>query len=111
MGTHKVETSHCLIVFITIQICNINHKLVFLFDNSLELTTLDYENLINLCKDYDIYIVSLNKNINSNSIKSDNVKVINFYKEEKTIMMPDNIHLNDKGNKVLASILKDTIYN
>lgn len=90
---------------------NINHKLVFLFDNSLELTTLDYENLINLCKDYDIYIVSLNKNINSNSIKGDNVKVIDFYKEEKTVMMPDNIHLNDKGNKILASILKDTIYN
>ena len=90
---------------------NINHKLVFLFDNSLELTTLEYENLINLCKDYDIYIVSLNKDINSNSIKGDNVKVIDFYKEEKTVMMPDNIHLNDKGNKALASILKDTVYN
>lgn len=89
----------------------INHKLVLLFDNSLRISPTEYESLINLCKDYDIYIVSLNKDVNSNSIKGDNVKVIDFYKEGKKGMMPDNIHLNNEGNKTLASILKDIIYN
>ena len=90
---------------------SINHNVVFLFDNNFKLTTKEYNEIIKLCNNYNIYIVSLNNNVNSNNIINDNVKVIDFYKEIKNnnYLMPDNIHLNSNGNKALNNILKESI--
>lgn len=90
---------------------SINHNIVFLFDNSFKLTTKEYNEIIKLCNSYNIYIVSLNSNINSSNIINDNVKVVDFYKEIKNnnYLMPDNIHLNSNGNKALNNILKEII--
>ena len=90
---------------------SINHNIVFLFDNSFKLTTKEYNEIIKLCNSYNIYIVSLNSNINSSNIINDNVKAIDFYKEIKNnnYLMPDNIHLNSNGNKALNNILKEII--
>lgn len=90
---------------------SINHNIVFLFDNSFKLTTKEYNEIIELCNNYNIYIISLNSNINSNNIINDNVKVVDFYKEIKNnnYLMPDNIHLNSNGNKALNNILKEII--
>ena len=90
---------------------SINHNIVFLFDNSFKLTTKEYNEIIKLCNNYNIYIVSLNSNINSSNIINDNVKAIDFYKEIKNnnYLMPDNIHLNSNGNKALNNILKEII--
>lgn len=90
---------------------SINHNIVFLFDNSFKLTTKEYNEIIKLCNSYNIYIVSLNSNINSSNIINDNVKVIDFYKKIKNnnYLMPDNIHLNSNGNKALNNILKEII--
>lgn len=90
---------------------SINHNIVFLFDNSFKLTTKEYNEIIKLCNSYNIYIISLNSNINSNNITNDNVKVIDFYKEIKNnnYLMPDNTHLNNNGNTALNTILKEII--
>lgn len=90
---------------------SINHNIVFLFDNSFKLTTKEYNEIIKLCNSYNIYIVSLNSNINSSNIINDNVKVIDFYKgiKNNNYLMPDNIHLNSNGNKALNNILKEII--
>lgn len=90
---------------------SINHNIVFLFDNSFKLTTKEYNEIIKLCNNYNIYIVSLNSNINSSNIINDNVKAIDFYKEIKNnnYLMSDNIHLNSNGNKALNNILKEII--
>lgn len=90
---------------------SINHNIVFLFDNSFKLTTKEYNEIIKSCNSYNIYIVSLNSNINSSNIINDNVKAIDFYKEIKNnnYLMPDNIHLNSNGNKALNNILKEII--
>lgn len=90
---------------------SINHNIVFLFDNSFKLTTKEYNEIIKLYNSYNIYIVSLNSNINSSNIINDNVKVVDFYKKIKNnnYLMPDNIHLNSNGNKALNNILKEII--
>ena len=54
----------------------ITNKIVFAFDNSSNLSLKDYQNLIELCKNNEIYILSINKF--TNNIISDNVKIIFF---------------------------------
>lgn len=89
---------------------NVNKKLVFMFDNSIKLSNNDYKELIKLCNDYDIYIVSLDKNIN---IDNESITFIDFYKEtiNNNYLMPDKIHLNSNGNKYISNILNDIINN
>lgn len=84
----------------------LNHKIVFLFDDKAHITEKEYEKLIDLCKDYEIYICNVTKN--KLTIKNTNVKIIDFYKEmkkHKNYLMDDQIHLSEKGNKALSEII------
>ena len=89
---------------------SITYKIVFVFDNSSNLSLKDYQNLIELCKSNEIYILSINNF--TNNIVNENVKIINFYQEiqdNSDYIMIDGLHLTDKGNKALAKILKEEI--
>lgn len=113
--TFKDISFNDLITSIKIDIDNdsINHKLVFVFDNSSKLGIKEYKELIKLCNNYNIYIVSLNSKINSSNFTNDNVKVIDFYKKinNNDYLMPDKVHLNNNGNKALSTILNDIVNN
>ncbi len=88
----------------------ITNKIVFAFDNSSNLSLKDYQNLIELCKNNEIYILSINKF--TNNIISDNVKIIDFYEilqNNNDYIMVDGIHLSEVGNKALIKILQDSI--
>ena len=83
---------------------SLEHRIVLLFDNNISIN--QYKKIINLCKDYEIYIV----NINNEKLKfsNDNVKVINFYNEinkNEDYTLADKIHLTEKGNKSLINKL------
>jgi len=88
----------------------ITNKIVFAFDNSSNLSLKDYQNLIELFKNNEIYILSINNF--TNNIISDNVKIIDFYEilqNNNDYIMVDGIHLSEAGNKALVKILQDSI--
>lgn len=93
---------------------SLNYKVVFAFDNNIELSKAEYQQLIELCQNHEIYILATNKgtiDILSN-FNFENVIIINFYNQiqfYKNYLMADGIHLTDDGNKGLSEILKDML--
>lgn len=88
---------------------SLNYNIVFLFDNSFNISKKEYINLIKLCKDHNIYIISMNKQYDY--IDYDNVIYIDIYNDIKNnnYLLADNIHLNKDGNKYLSDILNNII--
>lgn len=90
----------------------LNKNVVFIFDSTFNLSLDEYNNLVNLCNNHEIYIISTNKQVieNLSNINDKNVTLINFYKEIKehpNYLMADNIHLTEDGNNALNQILSD----
>lgn len=93
---------------------SITKRIVFTFDSSINLSLEEYQELINMCKDSKVYILSIDEEIinNLSNLNNDNVVVINFYKDIESngnYLTMDKIHLTDEGNKVLSKILSDNI--
>ncbi len=87
---------------------NLTHRLVFAFDQSLKLTKEEYQSIVDLCKDHEIYIV----NMSSEKLDLENVEEIDFYSEIKThrnYVMADKIHLTTEGNKAFVSKLTEVL--
>ena len=81
------------------------------FDNSTVISTKEYQELIDLCKDSKIYIVSSGKPLDSLG-NYDNVTIINFYnkiKKNKDYLLADGIHLTEQGNEALNKLLNETL--
>ena len=88
----------------------ITNKIVFAFDNSSNLSLKDYQNLIKLCKNNKIYILSVNNF--TNNIIYDNVKIIDFnqiLQDNSDYIMSDGVHLSEAGNRALVEKLKESI--
>ena len=88
----------------------LEYKIVFIFDNEIKMTDDDYQKIIDLCKDHEIYIF----NITGEKYKFDNnkVKVIDFSKEikkHKEYMMIDNTHLSREGNIALVEKIEKNL--
>lgn len=89
---------------------SITRNVVLSFDSNANMDLLKYKELIELCSNQKVYIVSTNYNISD--LDYENVVIINFYEELKShddYLMADGIHLTEKGNKALSKILKNTI--
>lgn len=89
-------------------------KIVFAFDSNMDMKIEEYQDLIRLCGDRVIYILSTDEKVINNllGIKNDNVIIIDMYKEIKNnsnYLMSDKIHLTDEGNKILSKIIIDRI--
>ena len=85
----------------------LSYNVVFAFDKNMNLSDDDFNELINICKDYNVYILNMNEN--SMLLSNDRVTVIDFAKELKInndYLMVDKIHLTEKGNAALSEILK-----
>lgn len=82
----------------------LSNKVVFVFDKKNSLTKKQYNKIIDLLKEKDIYIVTFDKIKFDNS----NVKIITLNKE-KSLFYEDNINLNNKGQNVLVTKIIDAL--
>lgn len=93
---------------------SLTYKIVFAFNNQIKLSSSQIQELIQLCSNHKIYILSTDNAIidyiSNQNYK--NVTLINFYQEikkHKDYLMIDGIHLTEKGNYTLTKILNDMI--
>ena len=94
----------------------LNYKVVLAFDNNTSITLSQYQELIKLCSDYKIYILSTSEQTNQvlDKIKYDNVKIIDFYqvlKKHNNYIMADKVHLTEEGNIALSRMLYENVIN
>lgn len=91
---------------------SLTYKIVLAFDNSLEFSSEQMQEILNICNNNQIYMINMsNKEID---IKNENLTIINFYKEiqnHKNYLMIDKVHLTEEGNNKLAQIMNVTINN
>ena len=87
---------------------SLNHKLVFAFDNSIEISHEQYIKLIELCSGHEIYIFSMNPSL---KLEIENVLFINYSDEvkNKNYLLADRVHLNQDGNLALINGLNEII--
>lgn len=87
---------------------NLNYKLIFAFDNSIDLDESKYSQLIDACSGHEIYIFSMNPNL---KIENENINYVNFSDEVKNrnYLLADRIHLNKEGNVSLINGFKEII--
>ena len=81
-----------------------NHKIVLLIDNSLKLTTEQYNSIIDTSKNNYLYIVLFNK---INLSNTNNINIIYF--DNKNYLMPDKKHLNNQGINKLKEELDNKL--
>ncbi len=89
----------------------LTNKIVLMFDRELNISKIEYQELITICKDKDLYIVNLN-NTDLEELESGNVKIIDFYQELKNndkYLMIDKVHLSKEGNEALNKLLEEKI--
>ena len=89
----------------------LSNEIVLAFDNSTVISTKEYQEIIELCKDSKLYIISSGKPLDSLG-NYDNVTIINFYgkiQKNKDYVMADGIHLTEKGNGALNKILENNL--
>lgn len=89
----------------------LSNKIVFAFSDEDSLSNKEYKELIELCKDSKVYIVSTYKSLDNLSSYG-NVTIIDFYsKLEKNdnYLLKDKTHLSDEGNKALLNMIAKAI--
>lgn len=90
----------------------LSYNVVLAFDNSINLTINDYQDLIKICKNHKLYIVSINNNLSDLLNNSGDVTILDFYSEVKNnenYLLSDKKHLTDKGNQALNEFLKNKL--
>ena len=68
-----------------------------LFDKNSELTIFEYKKIIEICNEYELYIISINNNLNE--LNSEKIHIIDFkekLKDNSDYLMADGIHLSEK---------------
>ena len=87
----------------------LSHNIVLMLDKNIKISKNDYSDLIDLLKDYKLYIIDISNNLEFNN---DNVVVIDFNKElknNKEYISFDNTHLTEDGNNALNKIINDNL--
>lgn len=87
----------------------LDYRLVFAFDSIAHLTKSDYESLVSLCDDNEVYIVLVN-----DSYSVEGAEVIDFKEMIDTnisYLMIDGKHLSSEGNTALSDLLKSKLSN
>ena len=90
----------------------LSYNVVFAFDSGISLNTNNYQELIKLCENHKVYIVSINADLNNLLNNSDDVTILDFYSEVKNnddYLLSDKKHLTDKGNQALNEFLKNKL--
>ena len=79
-----------------------SNKIVFAFDKSSSLTLENYREIIKICSDHKIKIISIDNELKK--LASENVEVIDFTTEEN-YYLADGIHLSKTGNQKLNELI------
>ena len=92
----------------------LTNNIVLAFDDEANLKQNEYQELIKLCKEYEIYLVALTEKSYNEIIKieNNNIKIVNFYQEiqkHNNYLMVDRIHLSNDGNIALNELLKNVL--
>lgn len=80
----------------------LSNKIVFAFDKSSSLTLENYREIIKICSDHKIKIISIDNELKK--LASENVEVIDFTTEEN-YYLADGIHLSKIGNQKLSELI------
>ena len=81
---------------------------------TINLSLKEYQKLVELCQDRQVYIVvtkesTMNKLVDLNN---ENVEIINFYeqiKDNENYLILDGLHLSDTGSSALSKVLIDIL--
>lgn len=87
----------------------ISNKILLAIDNDIILTTKEYQEIINMLPNKQIYILTTNKPLDTLKTNKNTI-IIDFYKEikkHKDYLLKDKIHLTEKGNQALIQILNE----
>ncbi len=92
----------------------LNHKVVFVFDQNLTFSKEEYQELIGRLADYEVTFVILNSSDSKilSSVSSEKTKEIDFAQEleaHEEYLMVDKIHLTQDGNQALGRLLNALI--
>jgi len=87
----------------------LNNNIVLLFDKESNLKVSDYKNIINLCKDKNVYIITIDTDLSSLNKIATVIDLRKDFKEE--YFMVDGIHLSKEGNEVLVKSIVDKLNN
>lgn len=90
----------------------LHHKVVFMFDQNLHLSTSEYKKIVEICKEHEIYILLTYEPTSFNLSKIENVIFLNFYEvlqEHSEYVRKDGIHLTEEGNSTLSRFLKENL--
>lgn len=91
----------------------LTNKVVLAFDNTPNIKTTEYEELLELCKNNEVYILATNTAVTYLSQKNySNLVILDFTKELKDhpeYFLVDGKHLSNEGNKALSKFLKENI--
>lgn len=92
---------------------NLGNKVVLSFE-TINLSLKDYQKLIELCQDRQVYIVVTKESTMNKlgDLNNENVEIINFYeqiKDNKNYLILDGLHLSDKGSSALSKILIEVL--
>lgn len=91
----------------------LTHEVVFAFDHQMAMGLQEYQELLELCKDYEVYIVSVEESHPLKDLSDEHVTIIDFYEElqaHDTYLMADGIHLTKEGNQALSHCLHQVIH-
>lgn len=89
---------------------SLSNNLVFIFGNYSNLNFDDYLELIELCKEYKIYIVSVTNDLSK--LESYGATIIDFYSEltnNDSYLLADGQTLSEQGRKELVALITDNI--
>lgn len=79
----------------------LTNKLFFVFDNSLNITEEEFEELIDLCKEKEIYIITANIDV-LNKDKLENTNYYDFTNEFEDNLLQNQTQLSEDGIKILT---------
>ena len=80
----------------------LSNKIVFAFDKSSSLTLENYREIIKICSDHKIKIISIDNDLKN--LASENVEIVDFITEEN-YYLADGIHLSKIGNQKLSELI------
>ena len=85
------------------------HNVVLLLDEKIKMSSNDYNDLFELLKDYNIYIIDINNNLNFDNENVNVIRFINNSDDEKKYISFDGIHLTEKGSSALKDKIEEII--
>ena len=102
--------SLCRVLEAQIKDNTLEHKIVFLYDSRFSISWEEYEKLIGLCQEYELYICRIFDDIPE--FDDGNVKVIDFrnrLRENRDYLLADGFHLSQDGCIALTEAIKEAL--